>query len=187
MKIGITTKGLKETREKLEKFNSDKVIGIMKMGLYDGAGVGRDAYSGAISGIPRASNSWGRTRISRAGIQKYLAMYPYLKWLHPDDEGSISGLPDYQVDEMVASIEIEKMTETKDGVYNYVNVGGYDGIPTKKYPKGVPLRLVLRAIENGTSFRNATNTVAHARQSMATSVRSAMRQTIINEVNKEFK
>lgn len=187
MKIGMTTKGLKETKAKLEKFDSDKIVGIMKMGLYDGAGVGKDAYAGAISGIPRSENSWGRTRISRAGVQQYISMYPYLKWLHPDDEGSISGIPDYQVADMVASIEIEKMTETSNGVYNYVNIGGYDGIPTKKYPKGVPLRLVLRAIEHGTSFRNATNTVAHARDSMRASVRNAMKETIINEVNKEFK
>ena len=186
MRIGIKTTGLKEYTDKLSKLNGDKITGIMKMGLYDGAAVGTQKYKSALRNINIAHNALEKTRVSQIGIDQYIKDYPYLKYLHADESDKISGVPEYQVSSLVDSVALEKMTETKNSVYNFVNVNGYDGVPTKKYPRGVPNRLILRAIEHGTSFRNATNIVDHAKKEMANQVRNVMRKTIVEEVKKEL-
>ena len=42
-------------------------------------------------------------------------------------------------------------TPSDDGINTHIGFYGYDGIPTKKYPKGVPIPLKALAREYGTS------------------------------------
>ncbi len=42
-------------------------------------------------------------------------------------------------------------TPSDDGINTHVGFYGYDGVPTKKYPKGVPISLKALAREYGTS------------------------------------
>lgn len=42
-------------------------------------------------------------------------------------------------------------TPSDDGINTHIGFYGYDGVPTKKYPKGVPIPLKALAREYGTS------------------------------------
>lgn len=52
-------------------------------------------------------------------------------------------------------LKMTKVYNTKDDAIN-VKIGfyGYDGIPTKKYPKGTPIPLKAMTREYGTSWKN---------------------------------
>lgn len=43
--------------------------------------------------------------------------------------------------------------DTSGNVNNKIGFGGYGSYPTKKYPKGLPNKLIARSIESGSSVR----------------------------------
>ena len=52
-------------------------------------------------------------------------------------------------------ISKSQITKDKDSIQTWVGFDGYDGKPTKKYPKGAPIPLKAQAREYGTSSGEA--------------------------------
>ena len=59
-----------------------------------------------------------------------------------------------RVDSLLKGLKITKVYQTPsdDGINVHIGFYGYDGEPTKKYPKGTPLPLKAMAREYGTSM-----------------------------------
>ena len=58
-----------------------------------------------------------------------------------------------RTDKLLKGLKITKVYETPsdDGINVHVGFYGYDGEPTKQYPKGTPIPLIAMAREYGTS------------------------------------
>lgn len=75
-----------------------------------------------------------------------------------------------------------------EGFYN-VKIGwdGYNGIKTKKYPKGQPNQMIARSIERGTSFMKANPFVKRAVSRSRARAVKAMKETADKEIEKIMK
>lgn len=127
----IEVKGLDEVSAMLSRLNV-KTEAIMKMGIYDGAGVIARAVSESIDALPTDSGPIssthpimnGPTELQKKGLK---------------DGFGISGMRD-------------------DGGFINVSIGfdGYNDQKTRKYPSGQPNQLIARSIESGTSYMQKT-------------------------------
>lgn len=100
----------------------------------------------------------------------------------------ISGVHNYQKDDLKKALGITPMKEDKKGNWN-VKIGfdGYGSRPTQKYKKGVPNQLLARGVESGTSFRPKTPFVRNAVTTKRQAAIKAMQETIDKECEKIMK
>ena len=121
----------------------DQSIIVMKSAIYAGAGVLADAIKSEIQNLPEESGYMPKGK-KRNVIGKH------------DKQALQNGL---------GISHIEATGEKADAV---VSFNGYNGRPTKKYPQGVPLPLIARSIESGSSVREKNAFVRRAFNSAKT-------------------
>lgn len=128
----IEVKGLDEVSTMLSRLNV-KAESIMKMGIYEGAGVIARAVSESIDALPTDSGPVTR------------------------EHSQMNGPTEIQKDGLKEGFGISGMRTDGGGFIN-VSIGfdGYNGMKTKKYPSGQPNQLIARSIESGTSFMRKT-------------------------------
>lgn len=73
----------------------------------------------------------------------------------------------------------------RDGSFINVKVGmaGYNSIKTKRYPKGQPNAMIIRALESGTSFRARNPVITRG----TNAARGAAEQAIKKQMDEEIK
>lgn len=111
-------------------------------------------------------------------IRKGLESLPVdgLKRLKEGEKFNVS--PVGEIKDLLDSLGIAPVEVDKDGVTNTkVGFDGYGSYPSKKYPKGLPNKLVARSIESGSSVRQKRPFV---RQAVNRSKKKAL-----EEMNKE--
>lgn len=140
----ITTTGLNETIKLLEK-KAKQTDGILKAGLYDGAGIVANQYKANLWNLPTEKDHNGLPRVVNQNDPK------------------LKGVTRKQKQDLIDSMGISKMENILDKINTSIGVDGYGSIPTTKYPKGVPNAMLLRSIESGTSFREKTPVVRPAK------------------------
>lgn len=103
----------------------------------------------------------------------------------PSKEGGHKrGVTDYQRKGLKEGLGIAKM-RNDNGMYN-VKVGfdGYNGHPTKTFPKGQPNALIARALEKGTSFAPKTPFIDKAVRRVKAQAEEKMRKILEEEIQK---
>ena len=102
--------------------------------VYEGAGIIADAMRKEIEALPIQEDSDGSAPFAKDGFM-------------------LKGITSTQKNDLLEGLGVASIEN--DGTVTETNVGfeGYGSIPTKKYPKGLPNRLMARSIESGTSFR----------------------------------
>lgn len=99
-----------------------------------------------------------------------------------------TGVPAELKSELYAAFGLTPMQKDRDGVWNTkVGVDGYSQQKTRKYKSGVPLPMLARSIERGTSVRKATPFVKPAVQKSKKEAIAKMQQVIDEETEKIMK
>ena len=125
----FTFKGLEEYELFLSKLG-EAAKPMIGAALYRGGEIMADALKKSVRALPTISPK-----------------------LHGSPEKKIDGLTTEQKKGLIDGFGISKMRKD-NGVYNIkLGFDGYNGVKTKKYPKGQPNALIARSVESGTSFR----------------------------------
>lgn len=106
---------------------------ITSTALYEAAAIAADAVTQAVSALPEEED--------RGPVLRYRGDPPY-QVITPQDKAA-----------MIEAVGIAKFTRSGDSVDTAVGIGGYGGHTERKYPGGVPIPLIARSIESGSSVR----------------------------------
>lgn len=133
--------------------------GIIKKSVWEGARIVMDAVKAEANGIPTHGSTKGSMDI-------------------------VNGLTPTQKAGVIASLGIARFRQ--DGNFTNVKIGsdGYNTVYTKKYPKGQPNAMLVRALESGTSFRAAYPFVSRAVSKTRGKSIEAMRKQCDEEIKK---
>ena len=88
---------------------------------------------------------------------------------------------------MVDAMGISEFYENGHITEASVGFDGYQGIPTAKYPKGIPNALLARSINSGSSVRQRYPFIDNAVKKAAPKVEERMREITENEIDKIMK
>ena len=95
--------------------------------------------------------------------------------------------PDDKAD-LLDTIFVKKFEHSTDGVTTEISfAGGYSRHPSKKYPRGIPLPIIARSIESGSSARRKrpfVRTTASKAKEPAAAAMQAKLDEYINNMNK---
>ena len=127
---------------------------ISKMALYDGAGVVADAVRAGVATIPT------------------LTTRPF------------DGLTESDREDLAAGIGIAKFQEGSDEVTTAVSFNGYARRKEKNFPNGVPLALLARSLESGSSLRQKHPFVRIAVSGAKAAAIAAMSERVNEEIKK---
>lgn len=161
----IQVQGLEEYALMLSKLGnrSDAVAG---MATYAGAKVVADAVKDKLQSLPTVNEAYNRIAYQKKGKSK---------------------LSEAQKKGLIDGFGISKIAD--ENGYRHVKLGfdGYNGIKTKKYPKGQPNPLIARVVENGSSYMDATPFIKPAVNQSKAKAQEAMARVIENEIQKIMK
>lgn len=161
-------KGMQDYIDQLQKIADPKTErGIIKHSIYEGARVVLDAMHDAIEALP-------------TGPEKGSYVPPAAKGY------MLSGITPKQKQGLLDGLGVAKMRSKDGAIETKVGFDGYNGVITRKFPKGQPNALIARAVESGTSFRRKNPFVSKtvkankgaAEQAMATAFDEAMADLI---------
>lgn len=148
-------KGMDEYLQKLGNLEF-KAEGTVKQAVYDGAKVVADKVKANIDALPTSEGYQDRVTAPKA-IQK-------------------KGLAD--------GFGITKMEN--QGGYIHVKLGfdGYNGLKSKKYPRGQPNAMIARTFEGGNSFTKRHPFVSPAVRATKEAAEARMQKSIDENINK---
>ena len=112
----------------LAGLTGDQALIVMKKACFAGAGVLADALKSEIQNLPEESG--------------------YMK---PGRKRNVVGTNDKKM--LQERLGVSRIEATGDRATVAVSFSGYNDRPTKKYPHGVPIPLIARSIESGSSVR----------------------------------
>lgn len=124
----VTIDGLAEISKKITALG-DAGDAIGKMAVYDGADVIADEIRKQINALPEDRDRY------LTGGERYNVITPRDKR------------------DMANSLGIARIERTAKGIRTVIGFAGYGSRKTKKYPKGLPMALLARSIESGSSVR----------------------------------
>lgn len=138
--------------------------GIIKQAIYDGADIVADEIQKSIDNLPE--ETFHKLR----------------------DGDRFSGVPKTQKLALKRFFGLSEMQKDTIGWNTKAGFAGYiEGTESKKYPNGLPVPLLARAIESGSSVRQKHPFVRTAVRSSRNKAVDAMEQTINKEIQKEMK
>ena len=141
--------------------NSDQII---KKALYEGAAVIADAIKDGVEALPTEPY-----RRLRAGER-------------------FSGISQTQKDGLVKGFGLAHMEQDATGWNTKAGFDGYiPGTESKKYPKGLPVLLLARSIESGSSVRRKYPFVRKAVNAVRREAIETMERVIDEEIQKTMK
>lgn len=156
----ISFKGMKEFEDTLTKA-STRCIGVAKAALFDGAAVIASAYKDGLNSIK---------------TEPYRYVKDGKRYASPEEKSAV----------LRGSYGIAKMhanTEKADTIVGVNPDSGY----VKLMGKRVPVAVILRSIESGTSFMNAQHVLRRATNAAKKEAGAAMLATAIDRTEKLFK
>ena len=123
-----TVQGGDEFSALLTNLAGDQMVTVMKAAVYAGVGALADAVKSEIDNLPEESG-----------------------YMPKGKKRNVIGKNDKQA--LKNGIGVSRIDSTGDKASAAVGFNGYNGRPTKKYPQGVPVPLIARSIESGSSVR----------------------------------
>ena len=148
----------------LEDFSSmiralgDKGTDVAKAAVYAGAGVLAEAVKAEISALPVEEG-----------------------FLPPGDLHNVITASDKE--DLLRGVGISHMEDAGGKVTAAVGVNGYSSTATKKYPSGVPLPLIARSIESGSSVRRKNPFMRRAGNAAKARAQQAMTEAAMAKIN----
>lgn len=124
----MTVKGLEDVVSNLGEIGNAG-LPAAKMGLYEGAKIVADQLKKNINSLPVDTP----------------------RWLKSGDEYSVIVAQDKK--DLADSMGIMEFERNEDGVRTVIGFAGYGRHRTKKYSKGLPMVMIARSIESGSSVR----------------------------------
>ncbi len=161
----MTYKAGEEWALKLERLG-DRSGAVAKQAIYPAAGLLADRIKANIRALPEDT-------------------YRYLR-----DGDIFTGVPPEEKEELAEAYGISTIEKDENGDWNAkigVKGSGYGQRKTKKYPKGIPLLMLARSIERGSSVRKATPFAKPAVQKTKKEAIAMMQKVIDEETEKIMK
>ena len=124
----MTVRGLDNIVNELGNM-AGKGEAVAKMALYEGAAIVADEIKKNISELPVDTP----------------------RWLKSGDEYSVIVAQDKR--DLAKSLGIAEFERDVDGVRTVIGFAGYGSHRTKKYSRGLPMAMIARSIESGSSVR----------------------------------
>lgn len=153
----VTVNGLAEISRKITALG-DAGDAIGKMAVYDGAAVIADELRKQINALPEDE----------------------FRYLRNGDRFGVITAQDKK--DLANSLGIAKIERTAKDIRTVIGFAGYGSHPTRKYPKGLPMAMVARSIESGSSVRAKKPFVRKA----VNSKRKAAQQKMIETGEKQI-
>lgn len=158
-----TLKGFDEAIAQLENL-SNNVDGVLKKGLYDGAGFMVEEVKKRLNAM-RVVPDIDNIKAYRTGEKYHLSVT--------------------QRRCLVESVGIAPFeVEHKALIDTHIGFDGYNDIKTKKYPNGQPNQLIARVVESGSSYMDKTPFIRQATNAGKKKAEQLMKETIENEIKK---
>lgn len=158
----ITFKGLKEYQLKLSELAALSEERVLGKAVYDGAEIAADIVRQEIQGLP-TDERWGTPEYPKAG---------------PSQK---------EKDGLLESFGITPIRNDNGFVNVKLGFDGYQGKPTRKYPRGKPNQMIARSIESGTSFMRQTPFVKTAVRRARKPAVEAMKKRVEQEIDQIMK
>lgn len=158
----ITFKGLEEYTAKLNRLDAlsrDKVIGAA---VYEGAEIAADIIREEISALP-TDESWGSSEWPKMG---------------PSQE---------EKDGLLKSFGIAPIRNDNGFINVKLGFDGYQGNPTRRYPRGKPNQMIARSVASGTTFMFGHPFMKRGISKAKKAATAAMEHRINEEINKIMK
>lgn len=133
---------------------------IGKMAVYDGAAIIADEIRKQINALPEQEF-------------KYLKNGEQFGVITPQDKADLEN-----------SLGIDQIERAADGIKTVIGFAGYGSHPTKKYPKGLPMPMLARSIESGSSVREKRPFVRKAVNSKRKAAKQKMIETGERQIEK---
>lgn len=157
----LQDKGLNEYVKAIQKIQKDSDT-IIRKGVYTGAGILADGMKKEIRAL-HTDNRFGTK------------------------EAPLNGISNRQKADLIDGMGIAPIREEKDYTNAKIGWDGYGRTRTKKYPRGVPIPLIARSINSGTSFRKKDPFVDRATRKCKKQAVNGMAQSIEKDIKKEMK
>lgn len=142
-------KGGEEFSALLNGLSGNAVVEVMRGACYAGAGALAEAVNNEINNLP--------------------VQHGYMK---DKQKRNVIGAHDKRM--LSERLGISRIDSTGDRASVAVGFDGYNDRPTKKYPKGVPIALIARSIESGSSVREKNPFMRRAYNNAKTQVQQKM-------------
>lgn len=157
------TTGLDEYIEELEKLKGDAEVQITEA-VYEGAKVIADAVKNSLFTIHiHGDKEYGAPR-------------------HP-----ISGLTAQERLDVIRSFGLAPIRNDNGYINTKAGFDGYSEHKTRKYPKGIPIPMLVRLVESGGSFQQKTPVIRPAVGRAKQAALKAMQKALDKEINKTMK
>lgn len=98
----------------------------------------------------------------------------------------IRGVTADQKADLIASMGIASFRKNDEYVETSIGFAGYGSTPTKKYPDGIPNRLLMRSVESGNSFRQKTPVVRPALNRVKKEAAEILKNEVTEQLKKEI-
>lgn len=158
----LTINGLDEYALALSKLQKNRKE-IERRAIYAGAEIIADEIKKSIRELPIDTKSYGT------------------------QENPLHGISRKQKADLIDAMGIAPFMEDETGINVKVGFDGYGSIKTKKYRRGIPNQLLVRSVENGTSFRAKNPFVRTAVNRKRKLAQAKMGEVIDEEIKKEMK
>ena len=134
------------------------VVEVMRSTCYAGAGELADAVKNEINNLP---------------VQK--------GYMRKNQKRNVIGEHDKKM--LLERLGVSRIEATGDRASVAIGFDGYNDRPTKKYPKGVPVPLIARSIESGSSVRQKNPFMRRAYNNAKPKVEQKMMDAGQNKIN----
>ena len=149
--------------KRMEKLRISVHRSIGKKALYGGAGIFADE------------------------LRKETENIPDEVFRHLDKEEKFRSVAEKDKEHLLAALGISEFYENGHIIEASVGFEGYQGIPTKSYPQGIPNALLARAINSGSSVRQKYPFIDNAARKAASKVEAKMKEITETEIDKIMK
>lgn len=121
-------------------------------------------------------------------IKDNLKSLPEDTFRYLQENEQFKGVPESQKQDLIEHFGITPIDVDNKGNWN-VKIGfdGYGSYKTNKYPKGLPIPLLARAIESGSSVRKKTPFIRPALRSVKSKAEEVMAKVVDKETEKIMK
>ena len=145
--------GLDEELLRIERVveRANKAVGFA---LYDGAAIAASAVASACRELP---------------VDTEFPVHPF--------DSAMRTVTAKDREELAAGVGISHHFDTNDGRGVSISIEGYSTRKEKRHPNGVPLPLIARSIESGSSVRQKVPFIRRAERACANAVIAAMEST----------
>ena len=164
--MNITDKGLDKVIQSLERLEGN-LDNKVDRALYLAAGQIADEVKSGLQSIPIHENDYGRS--------------PWVK-----NGQKLNGITATEKADLLGGFGIAHFRKGDGYVETSIGFTGNGSVPTKKYPSGVPNRVLMRTVESGNSIRRKIPVIRPAVNRVKKRAEETIKQELIKQIKEEI-